>query len=124
VALVPLLSQYGPQSVLSSPFVRCFQTVEPVAEALGLSVQPAEELAEGHGADAAPLLRRMAGESAVLCTHGDVATAILESLVPEHDAARRSELKLQKGEVWVIEPTGDSLVIVEHIRRVSSARSP
>src|SRR5664280_1370282 len=34
VALVPLLSSFRPQRILSSPFVRCYQTVQPIAEAL------------------------------------------------------------------------------------------
>ena len=37
-------------------------------------VESVDELAEGHGADAVRLVTTMAGESAVLCTHGDVAT--------------------------------------------------
>jgi 8-oxo-dGTP diphosphatase len=124
VALVPLLSRYRPESVLSSPFVRCIETVQPLAEALSVPVEPDDALAEGHGTDAVPLLRRLAGESVVLCTHGDVATAMLESLVAEPDAAQRRHLKLQKGEVWVIDSVGGSLAIVEHIRRVSSSSRP
>jgi 8-oxo-(d)GTP phosphatase len=117
-ALVPLLSRYQPESILSSPFVRCVETVTPVAEALDLRVRSVDALAEGHGVDAVPLLRRMAGKAALLCTHGDVAVAILEALVPDPSAALRSDLRLQKGEVWVIESDNDQLTIVEHIRRV------
>ena len=98
--------------------MRCVETVAPLAEALHLRVKSVDALAEGHGADAVRLLRRMAGEAAVLCTHGDVAAAILEALVPDPGAALRSELRLQKGEVWVIESNDNSLTIVEHIRRV------
>src|ERR1019366_10279541 len=71
-ALVPLLSRYRPQRILSSPFVRCCETVQPIAEASALAVESVEELAEGHGADAVRLMITMAGEAAVLCTHGDV----------------------------------------------------
>jgi 8-oxo-(d)GTP phosphatase len=118
-ALVSLLSRYRPQRILSSPYVRCCETVQPIAETLGLPVESVDELAEGHGPDAVRLMRRMAGESAVLCTHGDVATEMLESLVPEPDAASRTTLRLQKGDVWVIQSSGASLTIVEHIRRSS-----
>ncbi len=89
--LVPVLGGYRPQRILSSPFVRCCATVQPLAEALGLAVESVDELAEGHGADAVRLMTTMAGESAVLCTHGDVATALLDSLVPDPtDPARRT----------------------------------
>ena len=116
--LVPLLRRYQPESILSSPYVRCVETVTPMAEALDLPVKSVDALAEGHGADAVLLLRAMAGDAALLCTHGDVATAILEALVPDPGAAGRSELRLQKGEVWVIESDDNALTIVEHIRRV------
>jgi 8-oxo-(d)GTP phosphatase len=118
-ALVVPLSEYRPARILSSPFVRCFETVQPLAEGLGLSVEPVEALAEGHGPQAVTLLTSMSAESAVLCTHGDVALAILESLVPDPGDDRRSELRLQKGEFWVIQPSQGSLEIVEHIRRVN-----
>ncbi len=78
VALVPVLSGYLPRRILSSPSVRCCETVRPTAEALSLPVESIDELAEGNGSDTVRLVRRMAGEPAVLCTHGDVATAVLD----------------------------------------------
>ena len=115
--LVPLLSQYRPQRILSSPYVRCCATVQPLAEALDLPVESVDELAEGHGPEAVRLLTTMAGESAVLCTHGDVATELLEVLVPDPKSPDRKAFRLQKGEVWVVQSTGSSLSIVEHLRR-------
>jgi len=118
--LVPLLSEYRPQRILSSPFVRCCATVQPLAEALGLAVESVDELAEGHGADAVRLLATMAGESAVLCTHGDVATAMLEVLVPDPLDPQRRSFRLQKGEVWVVQSNGSRPAIVQHLRRLTS----
>jgi 8-oxo-(d)GTP phosphatase len=45
--LVELLQEGRPTRVLSSGYVRCRQTVEPLAEALGLEVEEYAELAEG-----------------------------------------------------------------------------
>ena len=63
------------ERILSSPAVRCVDTVVPLGRALGLPVETADELAEGsHVADAFELLRSLAaaeGDS-VLCSHGDV----------------------------------------------------
>jgi phosphohistidine phosphatase SixA len=118
--LVPLLSQYRPQRILSSPYVRCCATVQPVAESLGLAVESVDELAEGHGADAVRLLATMAGESAILCTHGDVATEMLEVLVPDPRDPARASFRLQKGEVWVVQSTGSRPTIVQHLRRLPS----
>ena len=122
VALVPLLSSFRPQRILSSPFVRCYQTVQPIAEALGLGVESVDELSEGHGADAVRLMTTMAGESAVLCTHGDVSTELLEFLYPDPNPAR-AKLRLQKGDVWVIQLEGSSMVVTEHIRRSTTSSS-
>jgi len=55
--------------VVSSPFVRCVQTVEPLAAALGLDVELDDRLAEGGGISAESLLEE---EGVVACTHGDV----------------------------------------------------
>jgi 8-oxo-(d)GTP phosphatase len=120
-ALVPVLTSYRPQRILSSPYVRCCETVRPTAEALGLAVESIDELAEGHGADAVRLLERMAGEPAVLCTHGDVAAAVLEALTPDASDKERHSMRLQKGDVWVIQSTGSSLAIVKHIRLSNDA---
>ena len=91
--------------------------MQPLAESLGVPVESVDELAEGNGAAAVRLMRRMAGESAVLCTHGDVATDMLESLLPDGPSAARTAMKLQKGEVWVVNSAGSTLAIAEHIRR-------
>ena len=116
--LVLLLSEYRPQRILSSPYVRCCATVQPLAESLGLAVESVDELAEGHGGDAVRLLATMAGESAVLCTHGDVASEMLEFLVPDPKDPERRTYRLQKGEVWVVQSTGSRPVIVQHLRRL------
>jgi 8-oxo-(d)GTP phosphatase len=117
--LVPQLTRYRPQRILSSPYVRCCETVQPLAESLGIPVESVDELAEGNAPAAIRLMERMAGESAVLCTHGDVATQLAESLVPPGTSAGRPTPKLQKGDVWVINSSGSMLVIVEHLRRVA-----
>jgi len=116
-ALVPLLSGYRPRRILASPAVRCFETVRPLAEALDLPIESVGELAEGNGPAALRLLRRMAGEGAVLSTHGDIAADVLEVLTPGLTAKSRYKLRLLKGEVWVIQSTGETMEIVDHLRQ-------
>lgn len=60
--------------VVSSPYVRCVQTVEPLAAELGLEVELDERLAEGAGGAAQPLLEEA---GVVACTHGDVVHDLL-----------------------------------------------
>ena len=116
-ALVPLLAGYKPRRILSSPAVRCFETVRPLADALELPIESVGELAEGNGPAAMQLLYRMAGETAVLSTHGDIAAEVLDALTPGLSAKARYKLRLLKGEVWVVQSTGDSLEIVDHLRQ-------
>lgn len=126
-ALVDLLSGYRPSAVLSSPFARCVETVRPLADASALPVETTDELAEGHGAEALELMGRLAGGTAVLCTHGDVAVAILDAIGGRAGQAR--ERRLQKGEVWVVESAAPQLLIADHLLQPgapggSSRRSP
>jgi phosphohistidine phosphatase SixA len=55
--------------VVSSPYARCVQTVEPLAAALGLEVELDDRLAEGGGSSARALFDQ---PGVVACTHGDV----------------------------------------------------
>jgi hypothetical protein len=60
----------------------------------------------------------MAGESAVLCTHRDISTALLAVLADGTTAKERHALRLQKAEAWVVQSTGARLTIVDHLRPV------
>ena len=44
---------------------------------------------------------------------------MLDFLIPEPDTAGRPGLRLQKGDVWVIQSVGESLAITDHLRRVA-----
>jgi phosphohistidine phosphatase SixA len=71
LGLVELLEQYPISRIISSPYCRCIQSVEPLAASRGLPIEPREELAEERQElDGPALLRALAGTDAVLCTHG------------------------------------------------------
>jgi phosphohistidine phosphatase SixA len=72
--LVDLLSPLGVRRVISSPYVRCLETVAPLAVELGLPVEQDDRLAEGAGRAALELLRE---DGVVCCTHGDVVGDVL-----------------------------------------------
>ena len=74
IALVELLLPLGVSRVVSSPYVRCLETVEPLAAALEVPVEPDDRLAEGAGLAAAELVRET---GVVCCTHGDIVEAVL-----------------------------------------------
>ena len=72
VALRDVLRAHGVRRVVSSPYVRCLQTVAP----LELEIVPDERLAEGAPVETTlALLHDL--DDAVACTHGDVIEAVL-----------------------------------------------
>ena len=72
--LVELLRPFGLRRILSSPYVRCVETVEPLAAALGLQVEEDERLTEGAGPSAEELLYE---DGVLACTHGDIVYDVL-----------------------------------------------
>lgn len=102
--LVGPLLELKPTRILSSPYVRCVETVRPLAEAAGLELELAESLAEGEGRAAVELLRGLAasGGTPVLCSHGDVIPDILVTLANEDRLELGPSPRVQKGSVWVL----------------------
>jgi len=75
--LVPQVAGRAFERILSSPYVRCVETVMPLAEARGSTVEPHEALAEGAGGQAALNLFRTVEKPLVACVHGDLAEELL-----------------------------------------------
>ena len=98
-ALTGALAGYEITRVLSSPYLRCTQTVEPLAAARGLPVEASDDLAEGSGRVALRRVRSLLeGPGTVLCTHGDVVEEVLDGL-----GVRRSA-ETEKGATWALRP--------------------
>jgi 8-oxo-dGTP diphosphatase len=95
--------------VLSSPYLRCRQTVEPLAAARGVPVEDLEVLAEGHSAEELlRLLPDLARGGAALCSHGDVIGGLVDALV-EAGLVRPAEARYSKGSTWLLELDGTRL---------------
>jgi broad specificity phosphatase PhoE len=108
--LVEQLADATIDRIVTSPSVRCRQSVEPLAEQRRLPVDLADELAEGASlADALLLIEKVAHEHAVLCTHGDVAGDLLHHLDGK-GVALGDAVKLEKGSTWVFEVEGGDIV--------------
>jgi 8-oxo-dGTP diphosphatase len=98
-AVAAPLAGYPVTRLVSSPYLRCVQTLEPLAARLSLPVEPAPALAEGESAAAAlGLIERLGPGPVVLCTHGDV----MEGLVGE-GAPRK------KGATWLLARDGGAV---------------
>jgi 8-oxo-dGTP diphosphatase len=89
--LLELLRPFGLRRVVSSPYVRCVDTVAPLAKALGVAVEEDERLAEGAAPGAAELLRE---DGVLACTHGDVVCDVLG-----HGLKKGAAVFLQDGKV-------------------------
>jgi exopolyphosphatase/guanosine-5'-triphosphate,3'-diphosphate pyrophosphatase len=75
------LARSRPDRLLASPFLRCRQTLQPLAERLGLPVETREWLAKGEDPrKAADLLRRERGRNLVCCTHTEMLAEIESEL--------------------------------------------
>ena len=78
-ALVAELAAFPLERILSSPYDRCVQTVEPLATARGVQVEIVDELAEEHQAGAGvELARASAGKPVALCVHGGLSDVVFE----------------------------------------------
>jgi 8-oxo-(d)GTP phosphatase len=95
--LVAQLAPFPISRILSSPYDRCVQTVEPLAAQRGLPIEQCDEVGEErqHGEGVA-LVRALAGEPVVVCVHGGLS-----------DGAFGERLK--KGETLVVDERGDVL---------------
>jgi phosphohistidine phosphatase SixA/ADP-ribose pyrophosphatase YjhB (NUDIX family) len=117
--LVRLLAHFDPTLIASADFVRCRQTVEPLAQALGLPISDDPLLSErgypGQEARAAQALRTMGGAhgTVVLCSQGDVIPDLLERLAME-DAVDLPGNGTKKGSTWALTFQAERLVSAEY----------
>ena len=90
-------------AILSSPFVRCLQTLEPLAEQRKLPIEPRKDLEEGSGGESIlRLAEEFKGRNVVLCTHGDLVDELLEYLIAQ-GLVPRARAQLEKGSTWILD---------------------
>ena len=98
--------------ILSSPAVRCTETVEPLGRNLGLPVQTVDELTEGtYASDAFKLVCSVAAEEgdSVLCGHGDVIPGVLWVLA-RHGVDIPDRGRCKKASIWELSVTDGQVV--------------
>jgi len=81
-----------PELILSSPFKRCVETVEPLAQTLGLQVVEDERFAPGRSANAVQQAFCNVRAGSIVCSHGEVITRLFDGTV-----------KCAKGAFWIVE---------------------
>jgi 8-oxo-dGTP diphosphatase len=114
-ALAELLENEPIDNVLSSPFTRCVQTVEPLATQRTLAVEPRKDLEEGSGGESiVRLVQEFKGRNLVLCTHGDLVEELLEQLI-QQGLVPRSRAKMEKGSTWVLEEAAGKITSARYL---------
>ena len=105
--LVHLLEGRTLDRIVSSPSVRCLETVRPLARERGLPVEESEALVEGAQlAPALALLANVGDAPAVLCSHGDVIPLLVLHLA-ELGMVIEGDRDWKKGSTWVLDRDGD-----------------
>jgi len=104
--LAEWVGAYRPGRLLSSPHVRCVQTLEPLASALRVTIERRPGLAEGRTRQAVELFHSLlaepTGRGVVLCSHGDVVDALLSLLFDKYGLDLGPAPRAQKGSTWHI----------------------
>jgi 8-oxo-dGTP diphosphatase len=99
--LAARLDGYPIDHLLSSGYVRCVETLAPLAARRGLATETVRWLEEG-SKPAEALAALLAGGSVVACSHGDVVGGVLFELA-DRGVAIGSTPRMQKGSIWVLE---------------------
>jgi 8-oxo-dGTP diphosphatase len=107
--LAEQLASAGARRIVTSPYARCLQTVQPLADALAITVEHEPLLAEGSRPD--PIATRLDrfGDGAVLCSHGDVLEALIGYLAAG-GAPVDPAVRFRKGAVWELGLEGSRVI--------------
>jgi 8-oxo-dGTP diphosphatase len=108
-ALAGLLADAVIERLLSSRYLRCVQTLEPLAEARGMPIETTPVLAEGAGgAGAVEILS--SDEALVACSHGDVIEEALDLLAAAGVVLEGRSGETPKGATWVFDARNRTIV--------------
>lgn len=108
-----------PDRILSSPAVRCRETVEPLARDFSLEIEFTESLSIEAGRDAMALGQKLAasepaGSVIVLCSHREVMVKMLPQLARAHGRKLGHRPPGAKGGAWILRFDQGQLVRVDY----------
>ncbi len=119
-SLVRLLSRFPVEEIVSADFLRCQQSVEPFAEAVGIPIHFEQVFSEldfpGREDEAVKLMRTYGetGDATVVCSQGDVIPELLRRLAEEDHIDLPKDFQYKKGSVWALSFDGDRLLSAEY----------
>ncbi len=107
-AVAKRLAKRGATALYSSAYVRCVQTLEPLADLIGVEVQTDPRLFEYQPFEPVLDLLGEVENGAVLCSHGDIIPATIQAL-----QRRGMEISTPadwgKSSTWVLQRKGSKI---------------
>ena len=103
------LAERGATNVVSSPYVRCVQTLEPLGKRLDTEVAVDRRLLEGEPFEGVLEMIGEAEHGTVLCTHGDIIPAVIQALGRRGMDVQRP-VDWRKATIWVLKRNSTSVV--------------
>ena len=119
-SLVGQLLAFGASKLYAADRVRCHQTLEPLAEELGVSIHNEPALTEEAYSDDRKRARQRvleiaaAGGTPVICTQGKVIPDLIAWWC-DRDGVRPDKSRNRKGSTWVLSLSERRLVAADHI---------
>ena len=117
-AIAARLRDEPPARLVSSPYLRCVQTLEPSSLELELRVETTDVLAEGaDGEAAAELLLSLARDASIACcTHGDVVFEVA-SLVLATGVLLDGPRDVPVASAWLLDVDGGRFVSARFVEQ-------
>lgn len=110
IVVADRLAERSPTRLLTSPYVRCRQTLEPLAELVDLKIDDDQRLAEGAAFEDTLALLEALPDGAVLCSHGDVIPEVVQALV-RRGMDVTGEPDWRKASVWLLDRDASGNVV-------------
>ncbi|HTY29316.1 MAG TPA: bifunctional NUDIX hydrolase/histidine phosphatase family protein [Mycobacterium sp.] len=127
-SLVGQLMAFGATDIYAADRARCTQTVEPLAQELGVAINPEPALTEeAYAADPKPARDRVLaiaarGGTPVICTQGKVIPYLLAWWRDGEDG-KPDKRRNRKGSTWVLSLVGDRIVAADYIATPLATKS-
>jgi 8-oxo-dGTP diphosphatase len=112
--LADRLANVAVGELVSSPYLRCVETLQPLAARLDGAVRTDERLAEDTGFEGALALLSVLPDGSVLCSHGDVIPETIGAL-QRRGCRVAATPDWRKATVWVLTRSADGDFTEAHV---------
>jgi len=109
-ALAIPLAAAGVKTLVSSPYLRCIETLQPTAKAVDAAVETDSRLGEGRSYDGVLELFEALPDGSAVCSHGDVIPETIAAL-ERRGCEFTSAPEWRKASVWVLERDADGEIV-------------